>query len=247
MSTQIKVFIPLLSTLCAYPHTISYVGELRRAIWNEESAPLRDRGGQFRQISLRSLVGDTFKNQHSNSDFPQVYPVPLEPENTLRKRVVDSARASGNRWADIKDGAKVPPGWCDPQNVHVYLYVDLGPKMRAAERLYDKLWGTDLSVILEETLPLSDLRMAEGSHSDMTSLMGTTWGRKRAAGALKGATRFGCPECVWERSANAVLAGWLYTPSREPPSSPLTLTPIATSPPGVAPRRAMPANSPGRS
>ncbi|KAH9019241.1 hypothetical protein EDB84DRAFT_624325 [Lactarius hengduanensis] len=97
------------------------------------------------------------------------------------------------------------------------------------------------------TLPLSDLRMADGSHSDMTSLMGTTWGRKRAAGAPKGVARFGCPECVWERSANAVLVGWLYKPSRKPPSSPLTLTPIATSPPGVAPRRAMLANSPGRS
>ncbi|KAH9160155.1 hypothetical protein EDB89DRAFT_2040667 [Lactarius sanguifluus] len=41
------------------------------------------------------------------------------------------------------------------------------------------------------TLPLSDLRMAEGSHSDMTSLMGTTWG----------ATCFGCPECMWERTS----------------------------------------------
>ncbi|KAH9003512.1 hypothetical protein EDB86DRAFT_3241318 [Lactarius hatsudake] len=133
MSTQIKVFIPLLSTLCTYPHTISYVGELRRAIWNEESASLRDHGGRLlHQISLRSLV----------------YPVPLEPENTLRKRIVDSAR--GNRWADIKDGAEVPPGWRDLQNVHVYLHVDLGPRMQAAERLYDKLWGTDLSVILEE-------------------------------------------------------------------------------------------------
>ncbi|KAH9074287.1 hypothetical protein EDB83DRAFT_2657196 [Lactarius deliciosus] len=132
MSTQIKVFIPLLSTLGAYPHTISYVGELRRAIWNEESASLIDHGGRLHQISLRSLV----------------YPVPLEPENTLRKRIVDSAR--GNRWVDIKDGAEVPPGWCDPQNVHVYLYVDLDPMMQAAERLYDKLWGTDLSAILEE-------------------------------------------------------------------------------------------------
>ncbi|KAH9061048.1 hypothetical protein EDB87DRAFT_475280 [Lactarius vividus] len=131
--TQILVYIPLLSQLCAYPHTISYVGELCEAIWNKEGASLRDHGGRLlSQISLRSLV----------------YPVPLEPKNTLRKRVVDSAR--GNRWADIKDGEKVPSGWHDPQNVHVYLYVDLGPRMRAAERLYDKLWGKDLSVILEE-------------------------------------------------------------------------------------------------
>ncbi|KAH9026744.1 hypothetical protein EDB85DRAFT_161710 [Lactarius pseudohatsudake] len=130
--TQILVYVPLLSKLCAYPHTIAYVGELRTAIWTEESARLSNHGGWFHQISLRSLV----------------YPVPLEPENTLRKRVVDSAR--GNRWADIKDGAKVPSGWHDPQNVHVYLYVDLGPRMRAAERLYDILWRKDLSVILEE-------------------------------------------------------------------------------------------------
>ncbi|KAH8986501.1 hypothetical protein EDB83DRAFT_2683759 [Lactarius deliciosus] len=132
MSTQIKVLIPLLSRLCAYPHTISYVGELRRAIWDEESAPLRDHGGELPQISLRSLV----------------YPVPLEPEDTLRKRVVDSAR--GERWTHIKDGEKVPLEWCDPQNVHVYLYVDLDAGMRAAESLYDKLWRNDLSVILEK-------------------------------------------------------------------------------------------------
>ncbi|KAH9061043.1 hypothetical protein EDB87DRAFT_474702 [Lactarius vividus] len=117
MSTQIKVFIPLLSTLCTYLHTISYVGELRRAIWNEESASLTDHGGQLlRQISLCSLV----------------YPVPLEPENTLRKRVVDSAR--GERWTHIKDGEKVPLAWCDPQNVHVYVYVDLDAGMRELPR-----------------------------------------------------------------------------------------------------------------
>ncbi|KAH9039032.1 hypothetical protein EDB84DRAFT_1072569 [Lactarius hengduanensis] len=104
--TQILVYVPLLSKLCAYPHTTSYVSELRTAIWTEESARLSDHGGRFHQNSLRSLV----------------YPVPLEPENTLRKRVVDSAR--GERWTHIKDGEKVPLGWCDPQNVHVYLYVD---------------------------------------------------------------------------------------------------------------------------
>ncbi|KAH9035816.1 hypothetical protein EDB84DRAFT_1577925 [Lactarius hengduanensis] len=100
----------------------------------EESPPLRDRGIDLLQLSLRSLV----------------YPVPREPQRTLRKRVVDSAR--GERWTDIKDGEEVPlaSGWCDPQNVHVYLHVDLDSGMRAAERLYDKLWGKDLSVILEE-------------------------------------------------------------------------------------------------
>ncbi|KAH9010309.1 hypothetical protein EDB85DRAFT_2298012 [Lactarius pseudohatsudake] len=71
--------------------------------------------------------------------------------------------------------------------------------------------------------------MAEGSQRyDLAD-----GGRKRAAGALKGVSRFGC-----------ALASWLYKPSRKPPSSPLTLAPTATSPPGVAPRRAMLANSP---
>ncbi|KAH9030615.1 hypothetical protein EDB85DRAFT_1410363 [Lactarius pseudohatsudake] len=53
--TQILVYVPLLSKLCAYPHTTSYVGELRTAIWTEESARLSDHGGRFHQISLRSL------------------------------------------------------------------------------------------------------------------------------------------------------------------------------------------------
>ncbi|KAH9020397.1 hypothetical protein EDB85DRAFT_2278780, partial [Lactarius pseudohatsudake] len=95
------------------------------------------------------------------------------------------------------------------------------------------------------TLPLSALRMAEGSHSDMTSLMGTTWGRKRAAGASKGVTRFGCLRVGAQCQCRA---GWLagdISRAGSPPSSPLTLTHIATSLPGVAPRRAMPANSPG--
>ncbi len=55
----------------------------------------------------------------------QVYPVPLEPRDTLRKWVVDSAREKG--WAGTKEEDDVPSGWCDSVNVHVYLYVDLGP------------------------------------------------------------------------------------------------------------------------
>ncbi|KAH9074282.1 hypothetical protein EDB83DRAFT_2549740 [Lactarius deliciosus] len=134
MSTpQIWVYVPLLSILWHFPHhTISRVGDLRKVMEECPFLDLRDRGVDLLQLSLHSLV----------------YPVPQEAQDTLRKRVVDSAR--GERWTDIKDDEEVPLGWCDPQNVHVYLYVDLGAEMRAAERLYDKLWGKDLSLILEE-------------------------------------------------------------------------------------------------
>ncbi|KAH9051098.1 hypothetical protein EDB87DRAFT_1836808 [Lactarius vividus] len=103
MSTQIKVFIPLLSTLGAYSSTISYVGELRRAIWNEET------------FQLRLPTGS------SGSPGTREYP---------------PKKGGGQRaWG---------------KNVHVYLHVDLDAEMRTAERLYDKLWGKDLSVILKE-------------------------------------------------------------------------------------------------
>ncbi|KAI9456403.1 hypothetical protein BJY52DRAFT_564652 [Lactarius psammicola] len=136
MSTPIQVFIPLLSGLCSVPsRRISCVGDLLKAIWRMknpwENLGLRDEA-KFSQLSLRSLV----------------YPVPLEPQDTLRKRMVGSARTTGWAGAGIKD--EVPSGWCDPKNVHVYLYIDQGPEMRAAETLCDKLWGKDLKVILEE-------------------------------------------------------------------------------------------------
>ncbi|KAH8982884.1 hypothetical protein EDB92DRAFT_1952030 [Lactarius akahatsu] len=100
-----------------------------------ESLFLRDRRG----------VPSTFSNLHSALWFIQFFRNHRVPSE---KRVVDSAR--GERWTDIKDDEEVPVSWCDPENVHVYLYVDLDAEMRAAERLYDKLWGKDLSVILEE-------------------------------------------------------------------------------------------------
>ncbi|KAI9433100.1 hypothetical protein BJY52DRAFT_842799 [Lactarius psammicola] len=132
MSTSIQVFIPLLSGLCSVPlSNTSCVEDLLNAIWKKEKRYLRAQRVEFPQLSLRSLV----------------YPVPLEPQDTLHKRVVASARTG---WAGTGVKDEVPFGWSDPKNVHVYLYIDQGPKMQAAETLYDKLWGEDLNVILKE-------------------------------------------------------------------------------------------------
>ncbi|KAH9001604.1 hypothetical protein EDB92DRAFT_1827712 [Lactarius akahatsu] len=84
------------------------------------------------QLSLRSLRS----------------PVPKEPWDTLRKRIDDSARNNG--WETVNTGKFVSPHWCDSGNFHVYLHIHLGPDMRAAEKLHEKLWRVDYNVILEE-------------------------------------------------------------------------------------------------
>jgi hypothetical protein len=62
---------------------------------------------------------------HSNqADSSQVNPVPMKPRVTLLKRVMDSARDSGWAQTAIKD--KVPSRWCDPENVHVFVYAYRG-------------------------------------------------------------------------------------------------------------------------
>ncbi|KAI9464952.1 hypothetical protein BJY52DRAFT_1144826, partial [Lactarius psammicola] len=135
MSTWIQVFIPLLSKLFSVPsRNISSVNDLLKAVWDWEDLRLRgqSQGVKFANLSIRSLV----------------YPVPLEPQNTLRRRVVESARAMG--WAGTRDNDEVPSGWRDLEIVHVYLHVNLGRVMQAAETLFVKLWGKDLNVILEE-------------------------------------------------------------------------------------------------
>jgi hypothetical protein len=48
----------------------------------------------------------------------------MKPRDTLRKRVMDSARDSG--WVQTAIEDKVPSRWCDPENVHVFLYVYQG-------------------------------------------------------------------------------------------------------------------------
>jgi hypothetical protein len=57
-------------------------------------------------------------------DCPQVCPVPLKPSDTIYKRVADSACLEG--WIGRGDQDNVPSCWNDPDNVHVYLYVDQG-------------------------------------------------------------------------------------------------------------------------
>ncbi|KAH9056724.1 hypothetical protein EDB87DRAFT_1579164 [Lactarius vividus] len=60
--------------------------------------------------------------------------------------------SAGHRVGGNKD--EVPSSWCDPENLHAYLYVESGPaappEVRVAEQLYDTLWWKDLNVILEE-------------------------------------------------------------------------------------------------
>ncbi|KAH9000060.1 hypothetical protein EDB92DRAFT_460114 [Lactarius akahatsu] len=72
----------------------------------------------------------------------------MEPRNTLQNRVVRSSRVDGS--VDARDTDPVPPRWSELENLHVYLYVDLGSEVQIAEQLYKTLWGKDLNVILEE-------------------------------------------------------------------------------------------------
>ncbi|KAH9072364.1 hypothetical protein EDB83DRAFT_2289207 [Lactarius deliciosus] len=74
--------------------------------------------------------------------------VPMEPQDTLQKRVLCGTRVNGS--VNTRDTDAVPRDWSSPENLHVYLYIDLGPEVRVAERLYETLWGEDLNVILEE-------------------------------------------------------------------------------------------------
>ncbi|KAH9172974.1 hypothetical protein EDB89DRAFT_1905677 [Lactarius sanguifluus] len=136
MEAQIWVFIPWLSSPCPFPNDISSVGHLRRAIWMEEISPL-DHKLRLSHCSLRSLLA----------------PVPMEPQDTLQKRVLHGTRVSGS--ANTRDTDAVPRDWSNAENLHVYLYIDLGPaapppEVQVAEQLYRTLWGEDLNVILEE-------------------------------------------------------------------------------------------------
>jgi hypothetical protein len=49
----------------------------------------------------------------------------MDPEDTLRKRVEDSARDYG--WVGTSAKDQVPSRWHDREKVHVYLYIDRGP------------------------------------------------------------------------------------------------------------------------
>ncbi|KAH9000114.1 hypothetical protein EDB92DRAFT_2100302 [Lactarius akahatsu] len=133
MDAQIRVFIPWLSTLRLFPRDkISSVGDLLTAIWTEEVSPL-SQGIRLSHCSLRTLL----------------VPVPMEPRDTLQKRVMRGTRVNG--WAvNTKDTDAVPPGWSNTEILHVYLYIHLGPEVQVAEQLYKTLWGEDLNVILEE-------------------------------------------------------------------------------------------------
>ena len=50
----------------------------------------------------------------------------MEPQNTLRRRVEESAHDYGS--VDTCVGDEVPSCWCDTEKVHVYLYnIGIGP------------------------------------------------------------------------------------------------------------------------
>lgn len=85
----------------------------------------------------------------------------MQPNGTLHKRVMDSARNLG--WDHTTYEDEVPSCWWDTETVHIFLYVDQGcgepsPRnypdrcntqlplsvMRAAENLHEKLWGQSL-------------------------------------------------------------------------------------------------------
>ncbi|KAH9035823.1 hypothetical protein EDB84DRAFT_1210475 [Lactarius hengduanensis] len=128
----IQVFVPILQILLERPRDNPWVGDLLVAIWQELYVGLEGQGIEFSQLSLHSLF----------------YPVPLEPEDTIGERVEDSVR--DKEWAIAGVTDEVPSGWCDLENIHVYLHIVPSPDVRAAEKLYKTLWGKELKAILEE-------------------------------------------------------------------------------------------------
>ncbi|KAH9177660.1 hypothetical protein EDB89DRAFT_2064625 [Lactarius sanguifluus] len=133
MTTHFRVYVPFRDMLCPFrSRNISCIGDLLEAVWRDVILPLGDQQLNIFRCSLRSLL----------------VPVPVEPRDTLQDRVVHSPHDNGS--AGARDTDAVPPGWSDPNDLHVYLYIDLGPKVRVAEKLYETLWGEDLNVILEE-------------------------------------------------------------------------------------------------
>ncbi|KAH8982890.1 hypothetical protein EDB92DRAFT_1952036 [Lactarius akahatsu] len=68
-------------------------------------------------------------------DCPQFYPVPLKPEDTIGERVEDSVRDNGWAVAGVKD--EVPFGWCDLENIHVYLHIDPSPAAPPPDEISD--------------------------------------------------------------------------------------------------------------
>lgn len=129
MSTP--VFIPILSFLTLIPlGNISCVNDLLKAISavsKENDLRLENREVLLSQLSLRSLVSDLQQSAFQlRITCPQVQPVSLEPRDTIGGRVAYSANVGG--WVDKGLEDQVQSEWSDPENVHVIIYINRGPR-----------------------------------------------------------------------------------------------------------------------
>ena len=117
-----SIFIPFLSTLALIPSSnIFSMHSLLDAVWEKY---LRLDQVKLSQLSLRTLVSYLRTFASHQADSSQTNPVPIEPMDTLHKRVMDSAR--GSAWVHTVIEGNVPSYWFDSEEVHIFLYVDQG-------------------------------------------------------------------------------------------------------------------------
>jgi hypothetical protein len=77
------------------------------------------------RLSLRWLVSDVQKQAFELIvDCLQVFPIPLEPQDTNHEGLEESARKNG--WVMTPYKNAVPSSRYDPDNVHVHLHIDPG-------------------------------------------------------------------------------------------------------------------------
>ena len=126
---SIPVSVPIFSYLHYSPSkNLGCINDLRRAV--VQDIRLNYQNITLSQVSLRTLVSSL-----QNFVFgliiklviycPQGVPVPLEPHDTLHKRVLDSARDDGYTTVRVQDA--VCHHWSDTDKIHVYVDINRGP------------------------------------------------------------------------------------------------------------------------
>ena len=162
----VAIFIPSISTLALIQiDSFTPILKFLDGVWEKY---LRPDQVKLSQLSLRTLVSYLQAYApHPAADSSQTNPVPIEPIDTLHKRVTASAR--GSAWVHTAITGYVHNAWFDGTNIHVFLYVDHGvgelssrnypisahsasplSAMRAAENLHEILWGQGLNDNLKE-------------------------------------------------------------------------------------------------
>ena len=116
------IFIPSISTLgLIQSSNIPSIHDFLDAVWEKY---LRLDQVKLSQLSLRTLVSHLQTYTSRQADSSQTNPVPIEPMDTLHKRVMNSARNSG--WTETASKDKVASHWHSHDKVHIFLYVCQG-------------------------------------------------------------------------------------------------------------------------